>query len=291
MTLLRLYLPLNLSEPKLQPLSIIVTTEETPNCHRKADTLCQQLSTLPNILLLDNTQPIDNTIYHLHVSEQQLELRGGIFDKTTNPLFIDFLAGKMQYRLKQGSANREQIAKAMGLKGQIRPNIWDTTAGLGRDAFILAALGCQIHLIERSPILFFLLQDGLERAALDPIAGPITARMHLRLGDAYHILQELESNSQNTPLPDIIYLDPMYPSSTKSALNKKEMRIIREIVGADDDADKLLAAALTKAKNRVVVKRPRSGEPLKGPRPHFSIKGTSNRYDIYLTKIISFKEY
>lgn len=246
--------------------------------------LSQQLSRFPNLIILDDSHITDNVIYNLHVSEEKLELRGGEASKTTKPLVVDFLEGKMTYRLSQGSKKKEQIARAMGLKGQVRPSIWDTTAGLGRDAYILAALGCQVHLIERSPILFVLLQDGLARAACDPIAGPITARMRLTLGDAYDILHTLKPNTPNMPALDIIYLDPMYPSRSKSALTKKEMRIIREVVGEDTDADRLLSKALTKATNRVVVKRPRTGEPLKGPHPDFSIKGTSNRYDVYLTQ-------
>ncbi len=47
---------------------------------------------------------------------------------------------------------------------------------------------------------------------------------------------------------DTIYLDPMYPHSGKSALNKLEMRIIRKLVGDDTDAALLLEIALQHAK-------------------------------------------
>ena len=41
-------------------------------------------------------------------------------------------------------------------------------------------------------------------------------------------------------MPDVVYLDPMFPHREKSALVKKEMRVFQELVGADNDADDLL---------------------------------------------------
>ncbi len=260
----------------------VVLSYETPACEEKAESLRQQLLCMPGITLLENPPIRDNLIYNLHITEQKLELRGGK-ENNMHPLSIDFLAGKLQYRLNQGSKNKEQIAKAVGLKGQIKPQVWDTTAGLGRDAYILASLGCELQLIERSPILFLLLQDGLLRAANDPLAAPIVARMHLIQGDARTILENIDNPEQAEPSLEVIYLDPMYPSRTKSALAKKEMRIIRQIVGDDKDADALLCTALAKALYRVVVKRPTTADPLPGPRPDFAIAGGNNRFDVYIT--------
>ncbi|MFO1350284.1 MAG: class I SAM-dependent methyltransferase [Gammaproteobacteria bacterium] len=39
--------------------------------------------------------------------------------------------------------------------------------------------------------------------------------------------------------PEVIYLDPMYPERSKAALVKKESRVLRELVGPDDDAARL----------------------------------------------------
>lgn len=253
------------------PISV---TWETAHCQKKAEILIEALRAFPEITLLEYPSTAqDNTVSHLHLhfTEQRLELR----DNIDNPLFIDFLDKKMQYRLKQGSQSKEQIAKAVGLKKQIKPYVLDTTAGLGRDAYILASLGCEVHLIERSPILFFLLQDGLERAAQHPNSADTVTRMQLSLGDARSLLP-------TTTPPDVIYLDPMYPTRAKSALNKKEMRIVRTLVGEDEDAGLLLKDALTHAKHRVVVKRPTSGMPLQGPNPNFAIRGKTNRYDVYV---------
>ena len=79
-----------------------------------------------------------------------------------------------------------------------------------------------------------------------------------------------------------VYLDPMYPHRTSSALNKQEMRVIRDLVGDDTDDDKLLELAFTTAQNRVVVKRPKRAEKLSDRIPSFVISMKNSRYDVYL---------
>ncbi|MGB0184582.1 MAG: class I SAM-dependent methyltransferase, partial [Opitutales bacterium] len=64
----------------------------------------------------------------------------------------DFCDAGTRYRLAQGGGN-EMIAKAVGLKGQSKPTVLDCTAGLGMDAYVLAALGCEVTLLERNPIV------------------------------------------------------------------------------------------------------------------------------------------
>jgi len=70
-----------------------------------------------------------------------------------NSLNIDFLSTKMKYRRQHGGGVKQLIAKAVGIKGKYRPTIIDVTAGLGKDAYVLASLGCTVHMLERSPII------------------------------------------------------------------------------------------------------------------------------------------
>jgi 16S rRNA (guanine1516-N2)-methyltransferase len=163
----------------------------------------------------------------------------------------------------------------MGLKSHSTPKILDATAGLGRDSFILASLGFEITLLERSPIIHALLEDGIKRAGADAETAPIVERMHLIQTDAIHWMQT------HAPF-DIIYLDPMFPERNKSALVKKEMRIFQDVIGDDADANALLTAALACATKRVVVKRPRLAAYLAELTPSFSQTGSSSRFDIYL---------
>ena len=82
--------------------------------------------------------------------------------------------------------------------------------------------------------------------------------------------------------PDVIYIDPMFPHSKKSALVKKEMRVLREVVGDDDDAAQLLLSALKCQVKRVVVKRSRYAPAVGDVIPNYQVLGKSSRYDIYL---------
>ena len=151
----------------------------------------------------------------------------------------------------------------------------DATAGLGYDAFLLAAAGFRVTCVERSPLVARLLADGLRRLAEEPAPlGEVAARMALLVGDARQLF--------GTPaLPDaeVCYLDPMYPPKKRaSALPPKEMQIVRALVGADLDAGELFGVALRHSR-RVVVKRPLHAEPL--GRPESTVSGKLARFDRY----------
>lgn len=199
--------------------------------------------------------------------------------KSPGPVYVDFVSGRLAYRRRFGGGRRQPLARAVGLKGGVNPDLVDATAGLGRDAFVLAGLGCRVRMVERSPIIAALLQDGLERAALDPEIGPlIKARLSLSRADGRVFLAALAEDER----PEVVYLDPMYPERTKTAWVKKELRALRQLVGDNQDAPELLAAALAAARRRVVVKRPRRAPPLPGPPPSFPVEGENTRFDVYL---------
>jgi 16S rRNA (guanine1516-N2)-methyltransferase len=194
------------------------------------------------------------------------------------PVSACFVSGKAEHRRKFGGGRGQLIAKAVGLKNGIIPSVLDATAGLGRDAFVLASLGCKVQLLERSPVISELLSCALQVAQSSEIAD-IIARMTLETADAVQWL-----NAQVGKIADVIYLDPMYPQREKSSLVKKEMRVFKELVGTDMDDSALLAAALDKARYRIVVKRPRKGVVIEGPAPTYQLNGKSSRYDIYALK-------
>ncbi|WP_299489828.1 class I SAM-dependent methyltransferase [uncultured Shewanella sp.] len=190
---------------------------------------------------------------------------------------VDFVSGAVAHRRKFGGGRGQSIAKAVGLKNGVTPSVVDGTAGLGRDAFVLASLGCDITMIERHPVVGALLEDGLRRAYDDAEIGEWTQqRMRLMPGSS---LQALQQNVSNI---DVVYLDPMYPHRDKSALVKKEMRVFQSLVGADLDADDLLTPAMALANKRVVVKRPDYADDLNGIKPSTVIKTKKNRFDVYV---------
>ncbi|MGD9153446.1 MAG: class I SAM-dependent methyltransferase [Gammaproteobacteria bacterium] len=196
-------------------------------------------------------------------------------DAPKKPIKVDFSAKKITYRRKLNQKT-ENLAKAIGIKA--KPHVLDATAGLGRDAFILASLGCTVIMLEKSPIITALLQDGLERATHDPALIEIISRIQLIQTDNIKYMQQLKSH------PDVVYLDPMFPVRKKSALVKKEMRILTTLLENEPPINEklLLETARGCAKKRVVVKRPRLAKPLDNQKPNFSITGKICRFDVYV---------
>ena len=191
-------------------------------------------------------------------------------------LKCSFIEGAILHRLKYGKGRGHNLAKAVGMKSNKNRTIVDATAGLGYDSFILASLGANITLIERSEKIYKLLQEGINEAK--EYGGHISSivnRMDLIFGDSKNIIPKLS--------PEVILVDTMYNERKKSALVKNNMRLVREIVGSDLDQIELIKIALECAKNRVVVKQPRYAEPNDeiGKYSH-QILGKSVRYDVYM---------
>jgi 16S rRNA (guanine1516-N2)-methyltransferase len=219
----------------------------------------------------------------LRLNEVRLELYDRA-DPRGGPVFVDWAGGAAAHRRRYGGGRGQPLARAVGLKSGATPTVLDATAGLGRDAFVLACLGCQVTLLERHPMVSALLMDGHRRACLDPEIGELVrGRMRVVHGNARDRLPRLPEHDR----PDIVYLDPMYPERRKSSLVKKEMRALQDLLGKDPDAGALLPAAIAAARQRVVVKRPMGAEPLNQQPPTLSIKGKHHRYDVYIIKALS----
>ncbi len=193
-------------------------------------------------------------------------------------VLVDFASDALTFRRLHGGGKKEAIAKAVGLKGQSSLQVLDATAGLGRDAFVLASLGCKVDMIERSPVVAALLKDGLTRATQDTqLCTWLPEQLQLFHGVAVDLL-----NNWQGKRPDVVYLDPMFPHRKKSAAVKKEMRLFQQLLGPDEDADLLLAPALALANKRVVVKRPAGAPFLAMQKPQIEMTGKANRFDVYL---------
>ncbi len=187
---------------------------------------------------------------------------------------VDFVRGKARWRMGQG----ELIARAVGVPRHLPLTVVDATAGLGRDAFVLASKGCKVYMLERHPVIWSLLSDGLERARTCPEVANTIGRMTLVRTDAVDWLQ---SAGEGIAV-DVVYLDPMYPEKRRGGAVKKEMQILHALVERDEHEADLLAAAHHCARFRVVVKRPRRAAPLVGAwQPDFSITGKTTRFDVY----------
>ena len=226
----------------------------------------------------------EQSVFALVLTDERLELRK-LDEPKLGAIFVDLAGGAVAHRRKFGGGKGQAIAKAAGLNKGSTPTVLDGTAGLGRDAFVLASLGCKVQMVERHPVVAALLDDGLERAKQDTeIGGWVTERMSLIHASSLNALSDLASDPQFSQ-PDVVYLDPMYPhpeNKKKSALVKKEMRVFQSLVGADLDADGLLEPALALASKRVVVKRPDYANWLNEKKPTMAIETKKNRFDVYV---------
>ncbi|WP_019216323.1 class I SAM-dependent methyltransferase [Legionella tunisiensis] len=187
---------------------------------------------------------------------------------TFSPLYADFTTSTWQKRRDAG--------KKQGLVRACKPGpgmrIIDVTAGWGRDAAVLASFGAQVLMIERQQVMAVLLADALMRR--DEHSKELL-KLTVKNCDALHYLQVLPLSAY----PEVIYMDPMHPQRQKTALVKKDMQALQQLIGADDDALALLELAKTRALKRVVVKWPQHLPALLPPTS--SIAGKTVRFDIY----------
>ena len=192
-------------------------------------------------------------------------------------LKCSFIEGPILHRLKYGKGRGQNLAKAVGFKFNKNRTIIDATAGLGYDAFILASLGANVTLIERSEKIYDLLKAAISEAKLyGGEISKIVNRMNLLFGDSKDILPNIA--------PEVILIDTMYKDRKKSALVKNDMRLVREVVGSDSDHVELINVALNNASKIVVIKQPRYAETLDNIKGcSHQILGKTIRYDVYVT--------
>lgn len=191
------------------------------------------------------------------------------------PLSVDFVSGRLGYRLASGRARQETLVRAvLGRHAPADTRVLDATAGLGRDAALLAAAGCEVLMLERQPLLALLLEDGLRRAAACDFSQRLTLERQDALG---------KMSGAVAPLADVIYLDPMFTDTGSKASVKKELAWLKQLLGPASEAEEgeLLVLARQQAKRRVVVKRAAKAPALAGEVPTASVGGKAVRFDIY----------
>ncbi|MEX0448979.1 class I SAM-dependent methyltransferase [Spiribacter sp. 221] len=187
----------------------------------------------------------------------------------------EFLRGAQGFRMARQGHQRESIARACGVGAGSCPRIVDATAGLGRDAFVLAAAGARLTLLERSTVVYALLVDGLRRAGSGG-AADIVSRMTPVHVDATQWLRDRGADDT----PHTVYLDPMYAGRRRAAAGK-ELTLLQALLGQPESDDELFQAAREAARERVVVKRHRHAPALAGIAPDYQLTGRSTRFDVY----------
>lgn len=197
---------------------------------------------------------------------------------TMGAFWVDFAAGRLSHRSQRSTIRGEGIARAVGMRGNSARTVIDATAGLGRDAFVLATLGARVTMIEASPWVHALLEDGLARARRCASTQAAATRMSLVLGDAIPFLAATTPDAR----PDVVYMDPMFAERGRRGQVKKDLQILRRLLPAEPDPAPMLRTALAIATERVVVKRPSRAPTVFGPPRSHSIDGNTTRFDVYM---------
>jgi 16S rRNA (guanine1516-N2)-methyltransferase len=193
-------------------------------------------------------------------------------------LKLSFLTD-LRYRRNFQSPKKELISKACGWHLGYR-NVLDLTAGLAGDSVFLTKVGFQVTSLERQPMLFLLLKAA-QKSALNDDAHGIWSHLKFINSEASDYLNK-QITLENAP--EVIYYDPMYPSTTKTALPSKEMQIFRQLLGENEADVDLLALAINKTAKIVVVKRPIKALPLQTTSnlmPTRAYLGKLVRFDVY----------
>lgn len=229
--------------------------------------------------------PIGSTVVENGAAGVKLVVGAGVLalafldESRGKPYAVDFLSTAWRARWQQGLPRGHIFRRALGVKD--RPiRVVDATAGFGQDSALMAALGCSVVAVERSPVVAALLRDGLERARFEDES----FRQQLNLiqvfeGEASQYLESLSPEQA----PEVVFLDPMFSKPKKSAKSPKEMQLLQELLPAPsaEDEEKLLQVALKTARDRVVIKRPLKARAIKAAPSHM-FKGQSIRYDVYV---------
>jgi 16S rRNA (guanine1516-N2)-methyltransferase len=186
-------------------LSISYDSEET----KPAALAFSEQHQYPCINISDVTTPLS-----LNFKNEYVEL---IDNEKNIAIHVDFISGDLAHRQKYGGGRGQSIAKAIGLKqGTPPPTVLDATAGLAKDAYVLACLGCSMTLLERSPVIAELTKNAIQRATDDEHFKTILeVGFNVINQSSIEYLTKL-SNELNVALPDVVYLDPMYPDKKKS---------------------------------------------------------------------------
>ena len=218
-----------------------------------------------------------------NVSDGAVELAWGAKSTVKEvPFRIDFASIAAQQRGKMSRS--ELVSKAAGSKTS---HVIDLTAGLGRDSFILASAGYRVCMLERNPVLYYLLSDAINRLyAVNP---RLAERMKLMEADSRSVLESKDLGIDFKESDIIaVYLDPMYEGNAVGRRSnvKKETTMLHRLVsddyeGIEDNSKTLFETAQRLSNSRIIVKRACKATSLANSVPHEMLTGSTQRFDIY----------
>ncbi len=188
----------------------------------------------------------------------------------------DFGAEWERWQKRAPIFRKTPLGKALGLQRDCTLKILDASVGTARDALLLLYWEQEVYACERHPLLFVLLWDALARwkRSNHPDALHFSDKFHLVFGES------AEAFSGTTF--DRIFYDPMYASNGRksSALGRKEMEILKQLIGVENDSEAVFLKLWQRCPYLVVKRGPLS--PLLHPSVNAQWKSKALRLDKYL---------
>jgi 16S rRNA (guanine1516-N2)-methyltransferase len=228
-----------------------------------------ELAAFTNDFTVITIKPETNQLY------LQLDLLGlSVVSTEFKPLYLKEIYAKLGIR-QQNLAN-ELLIQAIKINTKAGSSVWDLTAGLGKDAFILSSFGYQVTMVEQNPVLATMLYYALSHKIIPP------KNLKLVFGNSQEFLAKV------TDRPNIIYLDPMFKDN-KAAKAKKDMQIIQMLDSdsVESSVDELFNLSYATVLNKVIVKRDNKQENIvASPKPSYTKSGKTIRFDIYQSKTL-----
>ena len=212
----------------------------------------------------------NNNLPYLLLDEQGL----AICSNTFKPLYVADIYQKLA---KRGlTLAKELLIQAIRIKNKSKniTNVLDLTAGLAKDALLIAQYGYNVTMVEQNPILATIIYYALQHSYI-----PNNAKIIFM-----NSLDYLNNLNDNVSI-DAIYLDPMFKHN-KNAKAKKEMQLIQMITENFewDNSNEILLfeKSLQLAEHKIVVKRDNKQPAIvTTPLPSFTQQGKTVRYDVY----------
>lgn len=190
-----------------------------------------------------------------------------------NRLHLDFLKGSIGWRLTRVDHERH-LKKALGRSSK-ELTVFDGTGGFLYDSLILLSLGHKVVAVEQSKTIYCLVKDALNRAveSIDCLE-----KLEFICGDSYKIFKHRKEDF------DAIYLDPMYPNSSKKFKNSEKMETLKKILIEEEmstNPDELFIKFRDENYKKIILKRPLKSEKICS-NINYQILGKTMRYDVYL---------
>lgn len=196
----------------------------------------------------------------------QYWLHSDIENENPITIEIDRELERHEAYFKKSSVHKELLARAVGVKGSVRPQVFDLTAGLLGDTLLFLSFGCKVEAFERHPLTQVLIESAIQNAQ-HPLVKNLT----------FHS----ETFDHSVSPQDVLFFDPMFEDPNRKVAPKKEMRIFRNLIGEDVDAKEYFEKLRALKPKRLVVKRPKQSRRLSEDEP-LSFIGKATRYDVYL---------